>query len=89
MTNEQWEKLLGIINGKVADDLPVGSIIDSPWLPNWAQISILDYFADGRLWSDSDLKAIEQFPDIMFLPGICLRWVWIFLTSVLTIQLPK
>ena len=69
MTNEQWNKLIDIINGKATDKLPVGFIIDSPWLPNWANMSITDYFADGRLWFDANIKAIEQFPDIMFLPG--------------------
>ena len=69
MTNEQWNKLIDIIDGKVTDELPVGFIIDSPWLPNWAGISLMDYFSDGHLWYDANIKAIEQFPDIMFLPG--------------------
>lgn len=29
----------------------------------------MDYFADSRLWFEANLKAIEQFGDIMFLPG--------------------
>jgi uroporphyrinogen-III decarboxylase len=47
----------------------VGFIIDSPWLPGWAGISTLDYFTNEQLWFDTNIKAIEQFPDIMFLPG--------------------
>jgi uroporphyrinogen-III decarboxylase len=69
MTNEQWEQLLSVINGEVVDPLPVGFIIDSPWLPGWSGISTLDYFTNEQLWFDSNLKAIECFPDIMFLPG--------------------
>ena len=29
----------------------------------------MDYFADSRLWFEANLKAVEQFGDIMFLPG--------------------
>ena len=36
MTNEQWELLLEVIGGADVDPLPVGFIIDSPWLPGWA-----------------------------------------------------
>ncbi len=45
MTGEQWEKLLAVINGEVFEPLPVGLIIDSPWLPGWAGMSILVYFS--------------------------------------------
>jgi uroporphyrinogen decarboxylase len=69
MTNEQWKQLVSVIKGEVVDPLPVGFIIDSPWLPGWAGISTLDYFTNEQLWFDSNIKAIEQFPDIMFLPG--------------------
>ena len=69
MTHEQWEKLLAVINGEVFDPLPVGFIIDSPWLPNWAGVSILDYFSSEKMWFEANLKAVQQFPDVMFLPG--------------------
>ncbi len=69
MTSEQWKKLLAVINGESIEPLPVGFIIDSPWLPGWAGMSVLDYFSNEQMWFDANLKAIEQFPDIMFLPG--------------------
>src|SRR4030042_855953 len=69
MTNEQWEQLLSVIKGEVVDPLPVGFIIDSPWLPGWAGITTLDYFTNEQIWFDANLKAIRQFPDVMFLPG--------------------
>ncbi len=69
MTNEQWKQLVSVIKGEVFDPLPVGFIIDSPWLPGWAGISTLDYYTNEQLWFDANIKAIEQFPDIMFLPG--------------------
>ena len=69
MTNEQWNKLLDVINGKVVKPLPVGFIIDSPWLPAWAGISITDYFSNEQMWFEANLKAVRRFPDIIFLPG--------------------
>jgi uroporphyrinogen-III decarboxylase len=69
MTNKQWEKLLAVINGELLEPVPVGFIIDSPWLPGWVGMSTLDYFSSEKKWFDANLKAIKQFPDIMFLPG--------------------
>ncbi|MBN1975613.1 MAG: uroporphyrinogen decarboxylase family protein [Sedimentisphaerales bacterium] len=69
MNEKQWSLLLDVINGKTIDPLPVGFIIDSPWLPGWAGISILDYFSSEKMWLDANMKAIKTFPDAMFLPG--------------------
>jgi len=69
VTPQQWEKLLAVLNGELFEPMPVGFIIDSPWLPGWAGISILDYFSSERMWFEANLKAVRQFPDIMFLPG--------------------
>jgi len=69
MTAEQWEKLLAVLNGELFEPLPVGFVIDSPWLPGWAGISTLDYFSSEQMWFEANLKAVRQFPDIMFLPG--------------------
>jgi uroporphyrinogen-III decarboxylase len=69
MTDEQWRKLLAILDGEVFDPLPVGFVIDSPWLPGWAGLSTLDYYASGEKWLDANLKAVRTFPDVLFLPG--------------------
>ncbi len=69
MTNEQWEQLLAVLAGDVVDPLPVGFIIDSPWLPRWAGQTVLDYYSSDRMWLDANLKAIRAFPDVLFLPG--------------------
>ena len=69
MTNEQWQKLLAVIRGEVFSPLPVGFVIDSPWLPGWAGISTLDYYASGEKWLEANLKAVRSFPDVLFLPG--------------------
>ncbi len=69
MTNEQWEKLQLVIAGELLDPLPVAFIIDSPWLPGWAEMTTLDYFTSERLWFEANLKAIRRFPNVIFLPG--------------------
>ena len=69
MTDQQWDILLKTIQGERVHPLPVGFIIDSPWLPNWYGIRILDYFSNDELWLNANLKAIREFPEAMFLPG--------------------
>ncbi len=69
MTDQQWKTLQGIMRGEAVKPLPVGFIIDCPWLPNWYNIKILDYFSNDELWLNANLKALKDFPDVMFLPG--------------------
>src|SRR5512147_2026425 len=69
MTDAQWNQLLGVVRGETLAAPPVGFIIDSPWLPNWFGIDIVDYFASEDLWFEANRKAIETFPNAIFLPG--------------------
>jgi len=47
----------------------VGFIVDSPWLPKWYGSSIMDYYADPEIWFKSNMQAIKEFPEVIFLPG--------------------
>ena len=49
--------------------LPVGFIVDCPWLPGWCGRDIADYLSSETLWFEANRKAIETFPDVWFLPG--------------------
>ena len=70
MTDKQWHDLLSVLDGRLLDPLPVGLLVDCPWLPGWAGgMSILDYLTDDRLWLHANLKAVRRFPDVIFLPG--------------------
>jgi uroporphyrinogen-III decarboxylase len=69
MTDLQWNELIETIKGEHKGKLPVGFIIDCPWLPKWYGVSILDYFSNDEIWLNANLKALETFPDVMFLPG--------------------
>ena len=74
MTDPQWKLLCSAVGGRgLPPNSPTAAfIIDSPWLPGWAGISILDYFAHADLWFEANRKAVEAFPDAIFLPGF---WV--------------
>lgn len=69
MTDQQWETLLAVINGEEITPLPTGFIIDSPWLPNWAGHSLMDYFTGEDVWLAANLQAVRTFPETIFLPG--------------------
>ena len=69
MTNEQWNLLLETVNGKTPAKPVTGFIIDSPWIPSWAGVSTLQFYSSEEIWFQANKKAIETFPDIIFLPG--------------------
>jgi uroporphyrinogen decarboxylase len=69
MTNEQWQLLLDTVHGKIPVNPVSGFIIDSPWIPGWAGISTLQFYSSEEIWFQANKKAIETFPDIIFLPG--------------------
>jgi len=69
MNSIQWRKLSEIIEGKEPSSPVTGFIIDSPWLPGWYGITNLQYYASEKSWFDANLKAIQTFPEVIFLPG--------------------
>jgi uroporphyrinogen-III decarboxylase len=69
MTDIQWETLKKVLRSEAVNPLPAGFVIDSPWLPNWFGATLLDYFSNDEIWLNSNLKALREFPDVMFFPG--------------------
>jgi uroporphyrinogen decarboxylase len=69
MNDRQWNTLVSVVRGESLRPLPTAFIIDSPWLPNWAGHSILDYFTDERVFLNDNLQAMRAFPETIFLPG--------------------
>ena len=69
MNDQQWNTLVSVVRGETIRPLPTAFIIDSPWLPNWAGHTILDYFTDEKTFLEDNLKAIRAFPDSILLPG--------------------
>lgn len=74
MTDAQWQTLLDVVGGAGMDPLPVGLIVDSPWLPGWAGKSVLDYYSSESVWLETNLMVVGRFPDIWFLPGFWSEW---------------
>jgi uroporphyrinogen decarboxylase len=69
MTNNQWELLLKTVRGELPKNPVTGFIIDSPWIPGWAGVSTLQFYSSEETWFQANKKAIETFPDTIFLPG--------------------
>jgi uroporphyrinogen decarboxylase len=69
MRNSSWNDLVALIEGKKLNYYPIGFIIDSPWIPDWYGISKIDYYSSDEYWLKSNLKAINTFPDVWFLPS--------------------
>lgn len=69
MTDKQWQTLLRILDGDLLNPLPVGWIIDSPWLTGWYGVSVMDYFSDDQRWWEANLRAAQRFPGVLLLPG--------------------
>ncbi len=69
MRNSFWNDLVKQIDGKKLNYQPVGFIIDSPWIPGWYKISNVDYYSSDDLWMKANMKAINMFPDVWFLPS--------------------
>lgn len=68
MTEKHWNLLCNTIKGENKKFVPA-FIIDCPWLPNWAGMSIMDYFSSEENWFQAHLKAAKTFPEAIFLPG--------------------
>lgn len=69
MTENQWNKLVSIVNGEYSGPPVSAFIIDSPWLPGWHGISNLTYYNSEEAWFKANMAAINEFPEAIFLPG--------------------
>lgn len=69
MRPEQWEQFKMMAKVRKADGVPISLIVDSPWLPGFLGVSHHDYYFDHRVWFQSNVAIVEQFPEITFLPS--------------------
>lgn len=69
MHNSFWNDLVALTEGRKTGYRPAGFIIDSPWIPGWSGISVIDYYSSDEHWLKSNLKAANRFPDVWFMPG--------------------
>lgn len=67
-----WERFKQAARLKEPDQVPVGLIVDSPWLPGCAGIDIRDYFLFPDQWLEINRGLLDRFPEVVWLPGF---WV--------------
>lgn len=67
-----WERFKQAARLAESDQVPVGLIVDSPWLPGYAGIDTRDYFLFPDQWLEINLGLLDRFPEAVWLPGF---WV--------------
>jgi len=75
MNDRQWNDLLAVLHGRTLNPLPVGFIIDCPWLPGWHGVTIAEYLSSETIWFAANRRAAETFPEVWFLPGFWSEFV--------------
>jgi uroporphyrinogen-III decarboxylase len=69
MRNSTWNDLVTLIEQGNLGYQPVGFIIDSPWIPGWSGISNIDFYSSDNNWFSSNLRAVNSFPEVWFMPA--------------------
>ncbi len=69
MTERQCSLLKNFISGRNTRSDLTAFIIDSPWLPGWNGLTKLQYYTSDELWFETNRRAVETFPEVLFLPG--------------------
>ena len=70
--HETLEQFKNIARAKVKDRTMVSLIIDSPWLPGYAGVNMIDFYFEPRLWLDIYLRVHDDLPGVVFVPD---AWV--------------
>ena len=67
-----WENFKQATRRETPARIPVGFIVDSPWLPGYAGIDTRDFYVLPDQWYAIHHGLLERFPDAVWLPGF---WV--------------
>jgi uroporphyrinogen-III decarboxylase len=67
-----WERFKQAARLGEPDQVPVGLIVDSPWLPGYAGLDTRDYLLFPEKWLEINKGLLERFPDAVWIPGF---WV--------------
>lgn len=67
-----WQRFVYAARGEALPQPPVALIVDSPWLPGYAGLNTVDYFARNDEWLRINLGLLSRFPDVAWIPGF---WV--------------
>jgi uroporphyrinogen decarboxylase len=69
-----WKRFKQAARLSEPEQVPVGLIVDSPWLPGYAGIDTRDYFLFPDTWLRINLELLERFPDVVWIPGFWLEY---------------
>jgi len=69
-----WERFKQAARLGEPEQVPVGLIVDSPWLPGYAGIDTRDYFLFPERWLEINLGLLERFPDAVCIPGFWMEY---------------
>ncbi|MFA5015875.1 MAG: uroporphyrinogen decarboxylase family protein, partial [Actinomycetota bacterium] len=72
MNEIQWMTLKKCAAMESLDHIPVGLIVDSPWMPGYVGITTMDYFTLPEKWFEANMQIKNDFPEIIFIPDF---WV--------------
>lgn len=67
MNKKQWDILESVVN-KTNTEIPVGLIVDSPWMPGYCGVNNIDFYARPEVWFDAYCKIKTDFPEVIYLP---------------------
>lgn len=69
MRAEQWQHFKEAAKLRIPGRVPISLIIDSPWIPGYAGIKHIDYYFDQEVWFKSNLRIVEEFPEVIVFPS--------------------
>jgi uroporphyrinogen decarboxylase len=67
-----WERFKQAARLEEPDQVPVALIVDSPWLPGYANIHTVDFFLYPDRWYEIHRALLDRYPDAVWIPGF---WV--------------
>lgn len=69
-----WDRFATAARRQPPDRVPVAFIVDSPWLPGYAGVEMLDYFLRTDEWLRLNLGLLERFPEAAWIPGFWIEY---------------
>ncbi|MFH1737972.1 MAG: uroporphyrinogen decarboxylase family protein [bacterium] len=61
-----------VVRGKEKARTMAALIIDSPWMPGYAEIDTIDFYFDSQVWLDTYLRVRDKLAGVAFVPDM---WV--------------
>ena len=69
-----WERFKQAARLEEPEPVPVGLIVDSPWLPGYAGIDTRDYYLFADKWLEINRGLLARFPDAAWVPGFWIEY---------------